>query len=200
MAFFEEIGKHLTGAGQNIAQQTKSIADVTKLNSAISEKEKKISQLLLLIGQSYYEKHKNDDNAEELDKIAEIKALYSEIFTYREKIKQIKGVVKCKNCGADVPLTASFCNSCGAKVNSVETNSVNTDTECLCPACHAIVEKGNLFCTHCGAKIENTNVNSVETASVDTAAECLCSVCHAIVEKDNLFCTHCGAKIENTNE
>lgn len=157
MAFFEKIGKRLTDAGQNVAQQTHNLADVTRLNSAISEKEKKISQLFLMIGQSYYEAHKNDGAAEEMEKITEINALFSEIFENREKIKQIKGVVKCENCGADVPLNASFCNACGTKVNRVEVVKDNTESEFQCPACHAMVEKGNLFCNHCGAKIESTN-------------------------------------------
>lgn len=157
MAFFEQIGKCLTDAGQNVAQQTKDFADVTKLNTAISEREKKISQLFLLIGQSYYERHKGDDTAEELNKIAEINALYSEIFTDREKIKQIKGVVKCENCGVDVPLNAAFCNACGTKVNRVETSTKNTEESCICSACHAVVEKANLFCNHCGTKIESKN-------------------------------------------
>ena len=55
MAFFEQLGKRLADAGQGVAQQTKNLADVTRLNSAISEKERKISQLYLAIGQSYYE-------------------------------------------------------------------------------------------------------------------------------------------------
>lgn len=55
MAFFEEIGKRLTDAGQNVAKQTKNLADVTQLNSAISEREKKIAQLFSAIGQAYYE-------------------------------------------------------------------------------------------------------------------------------------------------
>lgn len=157
MAFFEQIGKRITDAGQNVAQQTKDLADVTKLSNAISEREKKISQLFLLIGQSYYEGHKDDPVAEDLEKIAEINSLYTEIFANREKIKQIKGVTKCENCGADVPLNAAFCNSCGTKVIRKETVSQNTGKERMCPACHAIVEDGNLFCNHCGVKIEITN-------------------------------------------
>lgn len=157
MAFFEQIGKRLTDAGQNVAQQTKDLADVTKLNTAISEKEKKISQLFLLIGQLYYEGHKNDETAEERDKIAEVNSLYSKILSNREKIKQIKGVVKCEHCGADVPLNAAFCNSCGTKVKRAETITKSPEESCQCPACHAIVEKGNLFCNYCGTKIENTN-------------------------------------------
>lgn len=157
MAFFEQIGKRLTDAGQNVAQQTKNLADVTQLNNAISEKEKKISRIFLSIGQSYYERHKSDESAEELEKITEINSLYAEIYQNRERIKQIKGVVKCENCGADVPLNAAFCNTCGTKVIRTAEVEENTEDKRVCPGCHAIVEKDNLFCNHCGAKIESTN-------------------------------------------
>ena len=102
MAFFEQIGKHLSDAGQNVAQQTKKLADVTQLNSTISEKQKKISQLFLAIGQSYYERHKTEENPqEEAEKIAEINAIAAEIAEAREKIKRLKGVIKCEKCGAE---------------------------------------------------------------------------------------------------
>lgn len=157
MAFFEKIGKRLSDAGQNVAQQTQNLADVTRLNNAISEKEKRISQLFLAIGKSYYEGHKDDPAAEDMEKIAEVNALYAEIFENREKVKQIKGVVKCKVCGADVPLNASFCNGCGTKVNREETDKVDAEAGNVCPACHEVIENGNLFCNHCGARINNTH-------------------------------------------
>lgn len=65
MAFFEQLGKHLTDAGQNVTQQTKNLAEITRLNSTISEKEKKISELYLKAGQSFYERHKSDTSATE---------------------------------------------------------------------------------------------------------------------------------------
>ncbi len=157
MAFFEQVGKLLTDAGQSVTQQTKNLANVTQLNSAVSDKEKEVSQLFLAIGQAYYERHKNDNAAEELEKISEINALYAEISANREKINQIKGVVKCENCGADVPLNAAFCSACGTKVNHTEAAKENAENVRFCPACHATVEKDNLFCRHCGAKIESTN-------------------------------------------
>lgn len=157
MAFFESLGKRLTDAGQNVVQQTKDLAEVTKLNNAISEKERQISRLFAAIGQSYYEAHKDDPTAEEPEKIAEITSLYADIFANREKIKQIKGVTKCENCGADVPLNAVFCNACGAKVIRKEVNKNTTGNERLCPVCHSVVGEGNLFCNHCGAKIDDTN-------------------------------------------
>lgn len=40
MSIFEKIGEKLSGAGQGVAQQVKNFADVARLNSIISEKEK----------------------------------------------------------------------------------------------------------------------------------------------------------------
>lgn len=54
MAFFEQLGKRLSDAGQGVAQQTKNFADVTRLNGAISDKERRITQLYQSIGQTYY--------------------------------------------------------------------------------------------------------------------------------------------------
>ena len=45
MAFFEQLGKRLTDTGQNVARQTKNLADVTQLNSAIADKEKRFPNL-----------------------------------------------------------------------------------------------------------------------------------------------------------
>ncbi len=154
MAFFEQLGKRLTDAGQNVAQQTKNLADVTQLNSAISDREKKISQLYLNIGQLYYEEHKGDSTAEHQEIIGEINALYAEIAQNREKIKQIKGVVKCPKCGADVPLNAAFCNACGTKMERTGSVSETNGAQRHCPVCHAAVSAEDSFCNNCGAKVD----------------------------------------------
>lgn len=153
MAFWSQIEKTLTTAGQNVAQQTKNIADITQLNSTISEKEKQIRQLYLALGESYYEKQQLNSNAENFDKIMEINTLKVEIFNAQEKIKQIKGVTKCAQCGADVPLDAAFCNACGAKVERAEPSHAEFEVSCTCPVCNAVIESGNAFCTSCGAKL-----------------------------------------------
>lgn len=163
MAFFEQLGKRLTDTGQNVARQTKNLADVTQLNSAISEKEKQISQLFLSIGKSYYEKHMHDSSAEEHALIEEVNALFAEISQNQEKIKQIKGIVKCPNCGADVPLNAAFCSSCGAKAvhDAVLSEAPAEDTGNVrqCPNCHAVVAEDDLFCNNCGTKMDKGGDN-----------------------------------------
>lgn len=47
----------------------KNFADVARLNSIISEKEKQIAQLYIEIGQAYYEHHKIDPQGEEIERI-----------------------------------------------------------------------------------------------------------------------------------
>ena len=66
-------------------------------------------------------------------------------------IKQIKGIVKCPGCGADVPLQAAFCNACGARMAPQAAPAPEDGVPC--PACGAVSPKGNRFCTHCGAKL-----------------------------------------------
>ena len=155
MAFFEQLGKRLTDAGQGVAQQTKNFTDVTRLNGTISEKEKKISQLYAAIGQAYFERHRNDAAAEEAQKIGEINALLAEIAQCREEIKQIKGVVKCPSCGADVALHCAFCSACGARFPQDEAAGQPAAADArLCPSCGAAVPKENLFCNRCGTKLD----------------------------------------------
>ena len=156
MAFFEQLGKKITDAGQGATQQAKNFAEVTRLNSAISDKEKQISQIFTEIGQSYYENHKSDPQAEDIERITAINMLDAEMRQCREKIKKIKGVTKCPNCGEDVPFNAAFCNACGAKIPPTEPMGYDADSEptVLCPMCGKPVSASNLFCNHCGAKLD----------------------------------------------
>ena len=114
------------------------------------------TQLYIEIGQAYYEHHKIDPQGEEIERIQKISSLNAEILECKENIKQIKGVTKCPNCGADVSLDAAFCNACGTKIPpaaKVEDISSN-ESGALCPKCHNPVTAGNAFCNHCGTKIE----------------------------------------------
>ena len=155
MAFLEQLGKRLSDAGQGAAQQAKNFTDVTRLNSAISDKEKKITQLYASIGQAYYQRHRSDPDAEELQQIEAVNALFAEIAQCQEEIKQIKGIVKCPSCGADVPLQAAFCNSCGAKMEPAAPQAaVHTEDTKICPVCGAASPRENRFCTSCGTKFD----------------------------------------------
>ena len=157
MAFFEQLGKRITDAGQGVAQQTKNFADVTRLNSTISDKEKHIAHLYEALGRTYYEGHRDAPAPEYRKTVEEISGLFAEIAQHREEIKQIKGIVKCPSCGADVPLQAAFCNACGARMerSAPPKAPVQTADTKICPVCGALYPEDNRFCTSCGAKFDD---------------------------------------------
>lgn len=154
MAFFEQVGKRISDVGEGVVHQTKRLTDIAHLNSAISEKENQIFQLYTAIGRCYYEKHRDDETAEEIEKLREIQKLREEIEQQKEEVKKLKGVVKCPNCGTDVHCDAVFCNMCGTKLVQTEKSiEVDVPKENACPNCHMPIEEGNLFCRHCGTKL-----------------------------------------------
>lgn len=170
MALFNSLGKKITNAGQNVAQQTKSFTETAKLNNQISTYEKKISELFLSLGKACYERHRDDEDTEYKPLIGEINTLYAQIAEAQEQIKQIKGIEKCPQCGADMPRDALFCSACGARMKPA-VQQVR-----FCTICGAQLEPGTIFCTSCGTKVvEDTSDETMTDAeSVDeiVAEEC----------------------------
>lgn len=151
MEFFEQLGKQITVTGQKISLKTKNMVDISHLNKLISEKERQIDKLFLLLGRTYYENHKNDICAEEKDIVAQINTLHNEVLSFREKLDESRGVIKCANCGKQIYADSIFCNSCGIKIEKVECSEQD---KCACPRCGKTVLDDNIFCNYCGTKIK----------------------------------------------
>lgn len=125
MAFFEQLGKKLSDAGQSVVQQTKNFTETTRLNSSVSEAEKKIESLYVTLGKAYYDSHRDDSSAEGSEIIAEITAAFAQIEELKEQINQIKTANKCPSCGAEISAGSAFCKNCGAKLNAEGTEAQN---------------------------------------------------------------------------
>ena len=149
-AFFENLGRKISNAGQEVAQQTKNFAEITKLNGVISDRQKKIEAIYTEIGRIYYVLHKEDMNCDQLQKVVQIRDMEAEIEQLQEQIKQVRGYTKCNICGADIPNGAKFCNSCGNKVEAPVYNQVPMK---VCPNCGAQIAEDCLFCTSCGYRM-----------------------------------------------
>ena len=199
MAFFENIGKKITNAGQGVAQQTKNLTDTTRLNAKISEHKKKMSQLLFEMGNDYYKKHRKDTDCEEQEYIDQLNVLFREILKCQQEIEAIKNPANCKVCGARIAEGAAFCMSCGAKIGTDEAEDAEVDDETIikCPACGAPVDEDSLFCMACGAKLDgNTDEYSDETEYEDEEESVrVCPTCGTEAEDDDMFCMICGTKL-----
>ena len=188
MSFFDNIGSKASAAGQAAAEKARNFAEVTRLGGVVSDHEKRISRLYFEIGQSYYERHKDDPEAEELERIAAITDTNEKIAVCRNQIKTLKGVEKCPNCGADVQNGSQFCNKCGTRMPPASMKTA-PKAGLTCPTCGAALTEGNLFCNNCGTRIPPASMKTAPKAGLT------CPTCGTELESDAAFCFNCGAKL-----
>lgn len=189
MAFFDEIGKKLSQTGQGMVQKTKEMADVAKLNSNISDEEKKLSDTYFQIGQLYVQLHNEDFESNFKELIMQIKESQENIEKFKQEIQEIKGIKRCDICGAEISNNATFCSSCGTAV--AQKKAVNAANLTKCTNCGKMIEKGMRFCTFCGREV-------VVQQNDNTVNKCLS--CGSLLATDAAFCTQCGATVHKSDE
>ena len=185
MAFFDEIGKKLSQTGQMAFQKTKEMADIAKLNSNITEEEKKISNMYYQIGQLYVSLHEIDFDPDFEVLITQLKESSAKIEDLKKQIQDVKGVKRCTNCGAEIPNNSTFCSSCGAAV--IQEKAVDISNLVKCANCGKMVEKGMNFCTFCGSPMVVAN---------DEIKESICENCGAELNDGAAFCIKCGTPVK----
>jgi hypothetical protein len=166
MAIFDEIGKRLTNAGQSVVKGTKDFADVSRLNSQISEEQRKLGQMFHQLGQQFYEQYGSSAEAPFREQCAAIEGVIRRIDGVRGEIETIRGVKRCANCGADMPAGSTFCGNCGtraepdrqqftAPLQSQEPQEqAPQQTNKICANCGYESDSDAVFCMSCGQKIE----------------------------------------------
>lgn len=188
MAFFDDLGKKLSQAGQTAVQKTKEMTDIARINGAISEEEKRLFNTYYEIGKLYVALHLKDYEADFSSMIAALGESERKIKEYRQQIQAIKGVVRCEKCGAEVANNVAFCSSCGAKMTANVADESNENLV-KCAGCGAMVDKDMKFCVACGKQMTDVMQN-IETPKNVT----MCSNCGAEMAENTLFCTQCGNK------
>lgn len=192
MALWDNItGKASEGAAKAM-QKAKEISNLAKLNSMISDEEAKVNNIYNQIGKLYVAMHSHDCEEEFADMIASFCEAEEKIKSYRLQVQDIKGIVRCPQCSAEVPADAAFCSSCGLSMNKI-----NTDDMVRCEGCGGMVKKGAHFCTSCGMPMVQKATPKTPNMS-DTAGEAtskLCPNCGIELEPDCVFCVNCGTKL-----
>ena len=119
-------------------------------------------------------------------------------------------MARCPHCGALVPITAIFCQKCGASVANLHSRRIVQRK--ICPHCGRLNKLESSFCSYCfsglaDADTENLQVThesqnlgelTVRQAYLEglTGKQLLCPNCGALNNPDEPFCVNCGLKLE----
>ncbi len=117
MAFFEELGKQLTGAAQTVGKRASEAAEIGRLNGRLGDIREQIDELFAQIGKAYYATRDAQGRHEAADRLcAQIDTLNAQVEELSHSIDRIKRQRRCVNCGGIQPVESRFCASCGARL------------------------------------------------------------------------------------
>lgn len=112
----EKISKTITETGKVVSEKTKFVGESAKLNGKIIAKENSVRSNYSVIGEFYYNKYKDNPDADIAETVNEVTEALNSIDEMKAQLLSLKGAVKCTECGAECPLENSFCGQCGAKL------------------------------------------------------------------------------------
>ncbi len=184
MAFFDDLGKKISATGQSALQKTKDIAEISRLNSAISDLEKVVENNYNQVGRLYVALHPGDYEADFGGMIMSIADAEAKIRDMKDQIMALRGMVRCANCGAEVSAMSVYCDSCGAEM----PRKKEVENLIRCEGCGEMVPRDKRFCTSCGRPI--ASVKPVVPATGGT-----CPNCGSELAGGSAFCTQCGYKL-----
>lgn len=193
MAFLDNLGKKVTEAGQKTIQKTKELSEISKLNSIISDEEKRINNFYSQIGKLYISLHHDDCEEDFSGMISMIDESETKIKEYQKEILNIKGVQHCEKCGAEIQRDAAFCSSCGTTTPKIQL--IDMDEFVKCGDCGELVKRGMRFCTSCGKPMEICSAGATLDIVIEENEERKCQNCGTMIPNDSAFCTECGTKI-----
>ena len=115
MSFLDSVKESLVSASKDVTQKAKEVSGVAKLKLDIKTKEDFVEKQYAILGHSYFDAHKDDEENAENEQFKVIKEALSEIESMKAEILKLQGAAECPNCGAKVPQDAAYCSSCGTR-------------------------------------------------------------------------------------
>lgn len=158
MAFWDELKAKVTVTSKKAVDKTKDLTEVAKLKLTIVDQGRKISASYEKIGRAYAEANVESDGKLLPEEFAAIDEANAKIAECTDRLRELKGLLICANCGKEISDDVKFCPACGTAVEKkVYEGEVIVEPVAepkVCIKCGAALEKGAEFCTECGSKIE----------------------------------------------
>ena len=118
MGKFDELiikAKDLAGVAGSKAQE---VAEQAKLRMQITQMKSQIDANYLKLGEIIYELNKSGTQNEELVGmcVAEIETQLAELTELKDKLDEMRKVLRCPDCMSENPRDALYCSRCGASL------------------------------------------------------------------------------------
>lgn len=155
MDFFNKLGDSIQSVGKEVTKKTKDLSGTVSLNAQIKESENQLSQVYRIIGEKYYNLCKEEAKSRYPEETDEIVKIQNKLAEDREKLRNLKGLKLCSNCGAEIEKGVLHCPMCGTEQQRTQTVEQEVQSQqSFCPVCGEPVLAGAKFCGKCGAKLE----------------------------------------------
>lgn len=203
MNYIDNTGKEDLLSAEDAGKSSEAFDDVKKLNSAVAEEEKRIKNSYYQIGKLYVALHPKYYESDFSALYGSIIASLKKIRTIKQRIRKIKGITVCENCGAEVPNDVAFCGACGSPMPKKEV--ILDKYHVRCDGCGAVVDKNMRFCTSCGksffkaAQLPIQEDEHIHDLILETDNHDICPSCGATVRKNLNYCTACGFDLDSSS-
>lgn len=185
MGFFDDLGEKITQTGQGAMKKTKELADISKLNSQISQEERAINNQYLQLGKAFYENNTecpDDTYLQFFSTVTQKKALVEDL---KNQVLAIKARKNCPNCGATIDENAMFCAKCGSRVEVVQQPEAVQQLE-------AVQQPETVQNVEVVEQTETVEQEEVQQPEVDVNQNV--APTEENVEPSYKFCPQCGKK------
>lgn len=159
---------------------------IENANAFIAEEEKKINDAYTALGKVCYEINAAEPAEEYSELVGAVNAAKAAIEEKKAEILELKGLIICPLCKAEIDKESVSCPVCAYKLR----DDITENGEPICAVCKSILPVGSVFCNCCGAK-----VGEVAPAAEACVEVKVCPVCAKEVSADSAFCNYCGAPL-----
>lgn len=158
MAFFDDLKQKVLVGSKQVADKAKEMADITKLKSQIASEKSKMKEAYSILGQMYYEAHKDDpENDDFAAQVAVITTSAKAITVFEEEIERIKAepdVVVLVPEEVTKEVTPEEASEEAEVIEPVEVKEETKTEKKFCAHCGASVTQDASFCSSCGTPIQ----------------------------------------------
>lgn len=152
MAFFDDLGRRISQAGQGALKKTRNVADTVRINADISDQERNLNNLYNQIGRAYFAIHGSEPDERLKELVESVKETNKRIEELKKQLNSMKDTCACIKCGAMNPENSLFCTVCGARLKAEDE-----PVQMFCTNCGRMITQGTKFCNYCG--YEQTSVS-----------------------------------------